>query len=169
MTATDTTTRKAHVLTPDELELVDALSDALLGKAAAEAVVIVQRREIGRLTQEINKGLCFECIQCDQCNLISECRERATRITLDLLESIPRIRSMLLMDVQAALEGDPAANSADEVILAVDHTKLGMVSVVRLCELDEVDVLVTDDGADEQARAWLGRLDAEVVYAERMQ
>ena len=56
MTATDTTTRKAHVLTPDELELVDALSDALLGKAAAEAVVIVQRREIGRLTQEINKS-----------------------------------------------------------------------------------------------------------------
>lgn len=52
---TETPTRKAHVLTPVELEFVDALSAALLGKATAEAVVIMQRREIGRLTQEINK------------------------------------------------------------------------------------------------------------------
>lgn len=42
-------------MTPDELELVDALSAALLGKAMAEAALIVQRREIGRLTSEINK------------------------------------------------------------------------------------------------------------------
>ncbi len=55
MTTTDTPTRKAHVLTPDELVLVDALSAALLGKATAEAAVIVQRKEIGRLTIEINK------------------------------------------------------------------------------------------------------------------
>ncbi len=56
MTTTDTPTRKAHVLTPAELEQVDALSAALIGKAAAEAAVIVQRKEIGRLTQAINKG-----------------------------------------------------------------------------------------------------------------
>lgn len=56
MTATDTSTRKAHVLTPTELELVDALSVAMLGKAAAKAAVIVQRKEIRRLTIEINKS-----------------------------------------------------------------------------------------------------------------
>lgn len=56
MSATDTPTRTAHVLTPAELEQVDALSAALIGKAAAEAAVIVQRKEIGRLTQEINKS-----------------------------------------------------------------------------------------------------------------
>ena len=50
-----TSTRKAHVLTPDELVLVDELSAALLGKATAEAAVIVARREMGRLTTEINK------------------------------------------------------------------------------------------------------------------
>ncbi len=48
--------RKAHVLTPDELVLVDELSAALLGKATADASVIVYRREIGRLTQAINKS-----------------------------------------------------------------------------------------------------------------
>lgn len=47
--------RPAHVLTPDELALVDALADALLGKVAADVAVIVHRKEIGRLTQEINK------------------------------------------------------------------------------------------------------------------
>ena len=56
MTATDTPTRKAHVLTPTELELVDALSAAMFVKATAEAAVIVQRKEIGRLTVEINKS-----------------------------------------------------------------------------------------------------------------
>lgn len=55
MTATDTPTRKVHVLTPDELELADALSAALLGKMTADAAVIVQRKEIGRLTTKINK------------------------------------------------------------------------------------------------------------------
>ena len=49
------TTRKAHVLTPNELEFVDSLSAALLGKATAEAALILQRKEIGRLTTEINK------------------------------------------------------------------------------------------------------------------
>ena len=55
MIATDTPTRKAHVMTPTELELVDELSAALLGQATARADLIVQRREIGRLTTEINK------------------------------------------------------------------------------------------------------------------
>jgi DeoR/GlpR family transcriptional regulator of sugar metabolism len=55
---------------------------------------------------------------------------------------------------------------ADEVILVVDHTKFGMRSVVKLCGFDEVDVVVTDAGADAAARAWLDVLDARVVYAE---
>lgn len=56
MAKTDIPTRKAHVLTPAELELVDALSAALLSKAAAEVAVVAQRKEIGRLTQDINKS-----------------------------------------------------------------------------------------------------------------
>ena len=56
--------------------------------------------------------------------------------------------------------------AADEVILAVDHTKFGRTSVVRLCGLEEVNVIVTDAGADEQARAWLETLKARIVYAE---
>lgn len=55
---------------------------------------------------------------------------------------------------------------ADEVILVVDHTKIGRRSVARLCGLEDVAVLVTDAGADADARAWLGSLKARVLYAE---
>jgi len=55
---------------------------------------------------------------------------------------------------------------AREVILAVDHTKFGIRSVVKLCGLDEVDVIVTDTGVDEATRAWLDALEAKVIYAE---
>lgn len=46
---------KGRVLTATELELAEGLSKALVGKATAEATLDVCRREIGRLTQEINK------------------------------------------------------------------------------------------------------------------
>ncbi len=52
---TDTPTKKARLLTSQELELVDQLQKALIGKATAVATVDICRREIGRVTQEINK------------------------------------------------------------------------------------------------------------------
>ena len=52
---TDTPTKKTRLLTPQELELAEALEKALVGKATAVAALDVCRREIGRVTQEINK------------------------------------------------------------------------------------------------------------------
>jgi len=57
-------------------------------------------------------------------------------------------------------------DAADEVILAVDHSKLGMRSVAKLCDLAEADVIVTDAGADPAARAWLDGRARRVIYAE---
>jgi len=54
---------------------------------------------------------------------------------------------------------------ADEVILAVDHTKLGLRAVARLADLDELDVIVTDAGLSDERRAWLESLEARVVIA----
>lgn len=56
--------------------------------------------------------------------------------------------------------------AAEEVILAADHTKFGKRSVVKLFELSEVDVIVTDAGADAATRAWLDALGTKVIYAE---
>jgi DeoR/GlpR family transcriptional regulator of sugar metabolism len=54
---------------------------------------------------------------------------------------------------------------ADEVILAVDHTKLDSRSVVKLCDLEEIDVIVTDAGLDAGHRRWLEALKARVIIA----
>ena len=55
---------------------------------------------------------------------------------------------------------------ADETILAVDHTKFERRSIAPLCGWDDVDVLVTDAGIDEQTRQWLASLGPELVIAE---
>ncbi|MEM1673554.1 MAG: serine O-acetyltransferase EpsC [Candidatus Bathyarchaeia archaeon] len=46
------------------------------------------------------------------------CRKRAKAVVKEVLERIPEIRAMLIGDVQAAYDGDPAAKSTDEVILS---------------------------------------------------
>ena len=54
---------------------------------------------------------------------------------------------------------------ADQVILAVDHTKLGLRSVARLAGLDELDVIVTDEDLDPSHRRWLEALPGRLVVA----
>jgi serine O-acetyltransferase len=51
-----------------------------------------------------------------RCQTEDSCRERARRISGQVMASLPDIRAVLLKDVQAALDGDPAASGADEVI-----------------------------------------------------
>ncbi|MFO0838405.1 MAG: serine O-acetyltransferase [Phycisphaerae bacterium] len=46
------------------------------------------------------------------------CRRDAAELTRRFIESIPAVREMLALDVQAAYDGDPAATGTDEVILA---------------------------------------------------
>lgn len=70
------------------------------------------------LSTEIHRCLCFECREHDRCDQIPECRQKAESIALDLLRALPGIRAQLLLDVEATLAGDPAAASANEVILA---------------------------------------------------
>lgn len=47
-----------------------------------------------------------------------DCPALADRLTIQVLEQLPRIRALLMGDVQAAYDGDPAAKSHDEIILS---------------------------------------------------
>jgi serine O-acetyltransferase len=49
----------------------------------------------------------------DQCE---ECDTSAARIVTEFLDRIPAVRQMLAADVQAAFDGDPAAQSPDETV-----------------------------------------------------
>jgi len=55
---------------------------------------------------------------------------------------------------------------ADEVILAVDHAKFGIEALARICGVEQIDVIVTDQGADRQTREWLESLEMRTVFAE---
>ena len=48
----------------------------------------------------------------------SEARKLARQITLEFLEELPGVRDLLQTDVEAAFQGDPAAQSPEEVIVA---------------------------------------------------
>jgi len=82
------------------------------------------------LSEEINRCLCFECRESDHCERLPECVNRARQATLELLHALPELRVQLQMDVQATLEGDPAAKSANEVILA--YPGVAAITVHRL-------------------------------------
>ena len=60
------------------------------------------------------------------------------------LRRLPEIRSLLVRDVQAAFDGDPAATNLDEVILA--YPGLLAVSVYRIAHA-LYDLGCADDGA----------------------
>ncbi|HEX4153000.1 MAG TPA: serine O-acetyltransferase [Steroidobacteraceae bacterium] len=59
-----------------------------------------------------------------------ECAPRARELTEVFLGRLPEIRSLLVRDVQAAYDGDPAASNLDEVILA--YPGVLAVSVYRI-------------------------------------
>ena len=69
--------------------------------------------------------------------------------------------NQMLVDIERRM-----MRSADEVILAADHGKLGHRSVVKLCDLADINVIVTDAGADASVREWLTSLNTRVVLAE---
>jgi serine O-acetyltransferase len=59
-----------------------------------------------------------------------ECAPRARELTEVFLGRLPEIRALLVKDVQAAYDGDPAASNLDEVILA--YPGVLAVSVYRI-------------------------------------
>lgn len=54
--------------------------------------------------------------------------------------------------------------SAKKVILAVDHTKFNKISFVRLGDLDDIDVIVTDVEPDEKWKNLLKEKGIELYY-----
>jgi len=58
-----------------------------------------------------------------------------------------------------------ALRSAKRTILVADSTKLGAVAFVRLCPVDDIDIVVTDAGAPAEQVSALRQAGVEVVLA----
>lgn len=69
--------------------------------------------------------------------------------------------NLLLVETERAM-----MNAADEVIVVADSTKFGQSSLARLCDLGEIDILVTDPGIDETWRRRLTEAGVRLVIAE---
>jgi serine O-acetyltransferase len=67
------------------------------------------------LKEQIRRALCFEC---EGPEAISNCSWRAPQLTRRFLEKLPEVQRILVEDVRAAYEGDPACTTPDEAILA---------------------------------------------------
>ncbi len=64
-------------------------------------------------TREVLRFYCKD-KHCETCN----CEERANEAVVDLMEKLPLVRKILLQDIKAAYEGDPAATSFDEIVFS---------------------------------------------------
>jgi DeoR/GlpR family transcriptional regulator of sugar metabolism len=70
----------------------------------------------------------------------------------------------LLIDIQRQM-----IRGAQKVILCLDHTKFGRKSMLQLCDLDAVDIIVTDDQAPAGLVQELRARGIEVVLAGKDQ
>jgi serine O-acetyltransferase len=82
---------------------------------------------IGKLEDEIRKALEYQ----PPAGLAKKnITSAAHKLTVEFLESLPRVREILQTDVQAAFDGDPAAASTEEVI--VSYPFIEAIAVQRL-------------------------------------
>ena len=78
------------------------------------------------LCEQILAGLCFSTSIEGKCNVCSDSkREEAARLAAKFISKLPAMRRILATDVEAAYNGDPAAESYGEVIFCYPAAKIG--------------------------------------------
>jgi len=68
------------------------------------------------LSKQIILAIQHECFRAKES--CTHCRVRGHEICLQFIEELPHIEEVLFTDIKAALEGDPAAKSPDEIIFS---------------------------------------------------
>ncbi len=64
--------------------------------------------------KQLDKGMCFSC----GTDTSTDCKVDAAIWTESFIKELPRLRDLLEKDVEAALFGDPAAESKEEIVLS---------------------------------------------------
>lgn len=83
------------------------------------------------LSQQIVLALQHDCVR--RSLPCSSCRPKGHEIALRFIETLPEMEVMLTSDIQAALDGDPAAKGADEVIFS--YPGLLAINVYRMAHV----------------------------------
>lgn len=124
------------------------LTDANIEEHVLELVSTLR----DKLAREIELCLCHVA-ECGQ--VVAHCEEEARRLAKRLLATVPALRETLISDVAAAFEGDPAATSVHEIILA--YPGLLAVTIFRVAhELHKMGVPLLPRIMTEWAHARTG-------------
>jgi serine O-acetyltransferase len=89
-------------------------------RVAKDEVTFYIDDKLRHVSHKLGQHLCevfrYRCKKtpCQNC----DCQRRAEEALMQLIEALPGIREILLDDIRAALEGDPAASSFDEILLS---------------------------------------------------
>jgi serine O-acetyltransferase len=75
-------------------------------------------RHIGQLLSRVDKRLSAEIEKCLRFSNVSSPAEKAREYADTFLRGLPELRKIIKTDVDAAYQGDPAARSVEEIILA---------------------------------------------------
>ena len=67
------------------------------------------------LWEQVKRGYCYACSD-DGARNCADCDEKAHSVTSNFLTRLPEIRRLLITDIDAAFEGDPAAQRKGETI-----------------------------------------------------
>jgi serine O-acetyltransferase len=122
---------------PEVVSLIDDLRELLfpgfvgqrMGAFDARAYVAARLEEVrARLRLQIYHGIHHRCLQHSQ--ECEDCEARADAATLTLIGDLPELRRVLMTDVVAALDGDPAASGPDEIIFC--YPGLLAITIYRL-------------------------------------
>jgi serine O-acetyltransferase len=125
------------------------VSRADLGFFLADTVRHVAFR-LGRHITDVFRYRCKK-DKCDSCN----CGDRAQQALIHLIESLPAIRGILLEDIDAAFEGDPAARYTDEIVLS--YPCVEAIATYRIAHtLYELDVPIIPRIMAERAHSRTG-------------
>ena len=101
------------------------------------------RFNVGNLLMRLSEGLIEQITHCLCVNGPYQnddaCRAKAETLTLEFLRRVAKIREMLILDAQAAYDGDPAAKNIEEVVYC--YPGYHAVTVYRVAhELHELGV-----------------------------
>jgi serine O-acetyltransferase len=106
-----------------------------------------------KLSKHIRDVFKYRCkkTNCKNC----DCNERANGALMQLIESLPSIRAVLMDDIQAAFDGDPAAQFIDEIILS--YPCIEAIATYRIAHmLYSIDVPIIPRIMSERAHSRTG-------------
>jgi serine O-acetyltransferase len=108
------------------IEILDLLTELLFpgytGKRAVTranvhfVIIDILYHVYTALVDQIERAYRYRC-RMDRCDT-SDCRKTAEKATEHLLSQLPRLRELLKGDVGAAFDGDPAAQSYEEIVIS---------------------------------------------------